>query len=319
MGCWDVFCVACGCSCYSMRKDYFDDILELYKEYEKNPSKSGYYKNIFDAIKKYPNFFVDYKKLLKTTNWINNCCFLTADDKVIKNVKEVSCNIDFKDPKGNIYHQYNYYYDTYFATKTNNGVFIHNDCLKFIKKNYKIDIKFSDLPLFIEKKVYNKINKLIDYGPIEKYWEQDFNYIKCTLNKNQYMCENPLTNLKNATRIKKIISHLKLNTDPKRAGPSVSATFYPTNTIKFGLNKKIWIKKNGKWMEIKEPIETIEINTNNNKSKLNDYLNNIMYITEPTTKPIFIQSLQSNVKNNYKIKIIGTKTFIEKLKKMSEK
>lgn len=84
MGCWDVFCVACGCTCYSMRKDYFDDMLEIYKEYEQNPKKAVFYKNIFDAIKKYPNFFVDYKKLLSTTNWMNKCCFLTSDDKLIK-------------------------------------------------------------------------------------------------------------------------------------------------------------------------------------------------------------------------------------------
>ncbi len=40
------------------------------------------------------------------------------------------------------------------------------------------------------------------------------------MDSNQYMCENPLTNIKNASRIKKkIISQLKLNTDSKRVGP----------------------------------------------------------------------------------------------------
>ncbi len=317
MGCWDVYCFVCGCSCYSMRKQYFDDILEFYKEYQQNPTKPNYYRNIFEAIKKYPNFFVDYKKLIKTTRWMEKCCFLTTDDKLIKNVEEVSCNIDFQDSKGNMYYQYHYYFDNYFATKSNNGVFIHNNCLAFIEKIYNKYIRFSDLPIFIEKKGFysiNKINKLINYGSIEKYWEQEFNYIDCTLDSNQYMCENPLTNVKNANRIKKIISQLKLNTDLKRAGPPVSATLYPTNTIKFGLNKKIWIKKNGKWMEIKDPIQTIEIEVNQNQSKLIKSLNNIMYWSEPSTRPIFIQSVRPNGKNKYKVKIVGTKSLIQKVK-----
>ncbi len=320
MGCFDVYCFVCGCSCYPINKDYIKEMMQFYKEYLEKPTtiKSKYYRNMYKAISEYPNFFIDLEKLLKTTKWLSKCSFLTSDDKLIKNVQEISCNGDFKDSKNNIYYQYSNsnYNDHDFITRSSLGVFIHNDCKEFIKKNYKIDIRFSDIPVFTEKKVYNKINKLIDYGPIEKYWEQYFNYIECTLDSNQYMCENPLTNTKNATRIKKIISQLKLNTNLKRTGPSVSATLYPTNTIKFGLNKKIWIKKNGKWMEIKEQIETVEIEVNQNQSKLIKSLNNIMYWSEPSTKPIFIQSVQPNGKNKYKVKIIGTESLIQKVKNL---
>ena len=104
----------------------------------------------------------------------------------------------------------------------------------------------------------------------------------------------------------------------KRTGPSVSATLYPTNTIKFGLNNKIWIKKNGKWMEIKEPIESIEIESNNNQTKLNKFLDVIVYIYEPSIEPIFIQSVKTIGKNKYKVKIVGTESLIEKVKNLSE-
>ena len=52
---------------------------------------------------------------------------------------------------------------------------------------------------------------------------------------------------------------MKINTDLNRKGPSVSATFYPDKTIKYGLDNKLWIKSNGKWNLIKEPNEKISI------------------------------------------------------------
>lgn len=320
MGCFDVYCFVCGCSCYPINKDYIKEMMQFYKEYLQKPTsiKSKYYRNMYKAISEYPNFFIDLEKLFVKTKWLDKCSFLTSDNKLIKNVKEISCNGEFKDSKGNMYDQYSNYNNYDFVNRCNGGLFIHNDCIQFVKKNYSIDIRFSDVPVFTEKNLFKKINKLIDYGLIEKYREQYFNYIDCTLDSNQYMCENPLTNTKNATRIKKIISQLKLNTDLKRAGPPVSATLYPQNTIKFGLNNKIWIKKNGKWMEIKEPIETIEIEVNKNQTKLNKFLDVIVYLYEPSTIPIFIQSVKAIGKNKYKVKIVGTESLIEKVKNLSE-
>ena len=100
-----------------------------------------------------------------------------------------------------------------------------------------------------------KINSKIDYKPIDKYWDQDFNFFLILLDSNEYMCESPFTNNKNALRIKKILSQMKINTDLNRKGPSVSATFYPDKTIKYGLDNKLWIKSNVN-VEIKEIEET---------------------------------------------------------------
>lgn len=314
MGCFDVYCFVCGCSCYPINNNYIKEMMQFYKEYMLKPTsiKSKYYRNIFKVISEYPNFFIDLKKLFVKTKWLDKCSFLTVDDKLIKNVKEISCNGEFEDSKGNMYIQYSNYYDEEFVSRHNCGLFIHNACIQFVKKNYNLDLRFSDVPVFTEINLFNKINKFIDYGLIEKYKEQHFNYIMCILDSNQYMCENPLTNTKNATRIKKIISQLKLNTDLKRAGPSVSATLYPTNTIKFGLNNKIWIKKNGKWMEIKEPIKTIEIEVKKNQLKLYKFLNSIMFLTEPSTIPIFIQRIKA-IEQKYRLRLLGINSEILKV------
>ncbi len=155
MGCYDVYCFVCGCSCYSMNNEFIKDLLENYKEYLKKPNSAEfkYYKDLFKSISKYPNFFEEIKKLYLKTKWLSKCSFLTVDDKLIKNVKEIMCNGQFKASTGdNLYHQYSFNNDTDFAVRNNLGVFIHNNCLQFIKKNYGIDIRFSDLPVYIEKK-----------------------------------------------------------------------------------------------------------------------------------------------------------------------
>ncbi len=63
-------------------------------------------------------------------------------------------------------------------------------------------------------------------------------------------------------------------------------------------------------MEIKEPIETIEIEVNKNQVKINK----ISYITEPSTKPIFIKNIKSIGKNKYIVNIVGTESLISNLK-----
>ena len=61
---------------------------------------------------------------------------------------------------------------------------------------------------------------------------------------NWYMSQSPL-NRNNAKRIDKILSQYKIQTN--RVGPSASATFYDTETIKIGNDEVFWIKRNGKW------------------------------------------------------------------------
>jgi len=132
------------------------------------------------------------------------------------------------------------------------GVFIHIDCWKFVKNEYNIELKYSNLPI-IEKKIYStKIFNFINYGSIEKYWHQFFDFIGIIADSNEELCNSPLKSNLVAKNIKKIISKLKIRNDPERKGPAVSATFYNNGLYKVGLNGNIWTIKNNKWLEIKD-------------------------------------------------------------------
>ncbi len=302
MGCWDIFCFACGNTCHSLSSDYIQNFMELYKEHINSKSKKkSYYTKLFYQISSDPDFFSKLKVLNKKTQWLNKCTFLTIDDRVIHGCKEIGCNIDFKDTKGNIYSQD---LNTQIISKltTNLGIFIHTDCWKYIKSQYGLNLKYSDIPVIKEPKQFYKINSKIKYGLIEKYWEQDFNFMQVVLDSNEYICETPLKNKANSVRIKKILTQLKINTDKKRTGPSVSATFYPESTYKIGLDKEIWEKKSGRWVKVSEPIKTSTVEISDDIPKK---IQKIVGIGEPSDKPIFISSMKIEKKNKYKISFIG--------------
>ncbi len=312
MGCWDIFCFACGNTCHSLSSDYIQNFMELYKEHINSKSKKkSYYTKLFYQISSDPDFFSKLKVLNKKTQWLNKCTFLTIDDRVIHGCKEIGCNIDFKDTKGNIYSQD---LNTQIISKltTNLGIFIHTDCWKYIKSQYGLNLKYSDIPVIKEPKQFYKINSKIKYGLIEKYWEQDFNFMQVVLDSNEYICETPLKNKANSVRIKKILTQLKINTDKKRTGPSVSATFYPESTYKIGLDKEIWEKKSGRWVKVSEPIKTSTIEISDEIPKK---IQKIVGIGEPSDKPIFISNMKLEKKNKYKISFIGIDKEIQNILK----
>ncbi len=201
---------------------------------------------------------------------------------------------------------------------------MHDDCYKFIKSKYKIDLKYSDVAVIPSSNDYNKINHKIKYGEIEKYWAQNFDFEKMMIDNNEYMIEPPLKNEKNAQRIKKIITQFKFNTDKKRRGPAVSATFYPEKTIKYGINGLLWIKSNGKWSEMKAQklinekgkIEVSALALNNIGEKERKYLEGIVCYGEQSEKPLMIKNIKDKGKNKIEIEFIGTKEEIDKLLKM---
>ena len=99
--------------------------------------------------------------------------------------------------------------------------------------------------------------------------------------------ESPLTNKINATRIKKVISQLKLKNDI-RPSPSISATFYNLNTIRVGTDGNFWKVNNGKWQKINENVIVKKIMFDK-KFKDIDY-SKLSQIGEPSKIPIFIVS-----------------------------
>jgi hypothetical protein len=263
--------------------------------------------------KKINNMIVDLRKLDKSSQWMNKCSMLLINDKVIHGLSESACNIQFckKDFYANHIDKYVDKSDFYFTNSGLSGVFIHSDCWKFIKKNYKIDLKYSNLPKLYDnndKGYYKMFN--FSYGPIEKYWHQDFLFDQIVLDKKQYLCSSPLKNDKNLIQIKKNINALKIKNDSKRVGPSASATFYSDGDIKLGKNKKFWIKKNNKWIEINEKVERIKIGVDLKKinKKQENYLNKIPFIGMYNVNPIFIISSEY-YRNNYKLELIMTESY----------
>lgn len=287
MGCYDTFCFICGNTCHSFDKSFINNI---------------------------------DKKFIKETLWLSKCIFLTNTNKVIHNCREVGCNIVFKDKKQNEYYQ-DIHREIYIEieNKPNNGIFLHTDCWNFVKKNYKIELKYSDVPIIISPRKYDKINQKIKYDKIEKYWSQSFKFEELFMDKNEYMCISPLKDSKNALRIKKIISQFKFNQDVKRKGPSVSASFYPEKSIKYGINGLLWIKKNGKWNEIKDSKEKRKIIIDeyklNNKQK--DYLKKLVCFGEDTSIPLVIINIKKLKDYTLEIELQGTVDELNNLDKLN--
>ena len=284
MGCWDIFCFLCGNRCHEAvyTNEVFLQNIEYYESGKADKIFNTYFKPIYEIYKKEPKLFEKKIKLLeKNTKWLNNCTFLCANNKIIHDCEEVSCSIDFKDKKNNIYKNRTYYDDEGLY-----GVFTHTDCWKFIKKEYNLSLNYSHLPINIHDSTRYKIFDFINYGVIEKYWSQDFNFMKMIYNGNEELAYSPLKNNLVSKNIKKIFSKLKIRTDTKRMGPAVSATFYKPNTYRVGTNGNIWKVKGNKWIECKDTI----------KMKLLNPIKKIVLVGDYNNRPIFILSMKKNKK-----------------------
>ena len=314
MGCWDVFCFICGNPCHSMLTYYFNYIEDSVTQDIKS-SDSTLTKNSIKKLKSFPNLINELLDLEKNMKWMNNCSMLLTDDKVKHNMKEVSCNDRFCNN--------NKFCATHLGAETSNldcsfdgkcGVFIHTDCWKFIKKTYNIELKFSNLPKMNYQDDFYRIFD-INYGDIKKYWNQDFMFAELVIDKKKYLCSSPLKNDKNITQIKKNISALKIKNNPERIGPETSATFYDDGDIKLGKNKYFWIKKNNRWLQINEkPIKiTIDINMTKLNKKQQKYIEQLNYIGQDNTIPVFIISANKIKKNIYTLKLLLTETYKDTL------
>lgn len=265
---WDIFCCICGNSCKGGDFYYLNELFGDRID-EKN-----------------------IKNIAKDIKWMNSKITLFANNKIKK------CGYDCE-------------YENHLPMREDMeyGILLHYNCWKFVKINYGIELKYKNLPI-------NNNNNLtpqdpilinINYDKIAKYWKQDMDLNKMYDDDNMYMLQNPLiiSNTKNITRIKKIITQLKLKKE-LRPSPSVSATFYKDKTIKIGNNNKFWIIKNGKWNEIKEDIikKQFEI-----KSNYLWKLNFLPQIGDYSIIPLFLNNTKEQ--KNSIIELIGTHESIE--------
>ena len=303
MGCWDIFCFLCGNTCRNPKytNEVFLQDIEYYESGKGDKNFKTYFKPIYETYKKNPKLFEKKIKLLeKNTKWLNNCTFLCANNKIIHGCEEVSCNISFRDKENNIYIN-----KTYYDNEGLYGVFTHTDCWKFIKKEYNLSLNYSYLPINIHDISRSRIFDFINYGVIEKYWSQDFKFMQTIYNNNEELCYCPLKNKLVAKNIKKVFSKLKINIDPKRIGPAVSATFYKPITYRVGINGNIWNIKGNKWIECKDTVKIKLSNPNKNLIK------KIVLVGDDNNIPIFVLSMIKN-KENIEYDILSTNEYLKK-------
>jgi hypothetical protein len=273
---WDTYCCICGNSFLGcpFGSEILDDGFDISKDERKN--------------------------IIKKTKWIKNPIILLTNNLVYKNYfDEPEAYLSFTD-------------GSYLNGYRDDGVFLHNDCYKFVEINYDIKLSYKLLPIIYKDKDQGIPPLNIDYGEIKKYWDQDFDYEKIAVDDNTYMLDSPLnsSNNKNISRIKKIISQLKLKKD-LRPSPPVSATFYKNGNIKIGNNKKFWFIKNSKWYELKEDIikKKIIFVDDSKLYKLND----LPQIGEYYNIPLFVNQCKKIKKKYTMIEFIGTVNAIANL------
>lgn len=292
MGCWDIFCFLCGNPCHRASIDLKDIFIENVEYYEslKSPNKKKTYLDEYIGLNNYNEYKSDPKKFLakltkfcQSTTWLSKCTFLSGNNKIVHGCKEVSCNIDFVDKNNNKY----FNQSTFESNDTMYGIFIHTDCWKFILKEFDLKLTYSHLPIVNINITENKVFNFVDYGKIEDYWSQDFNFIKMLSDSNDELSTSPLKSDIVGKNIKRVFTKLKIKTDG-RQGPFASATFYSNNTYKIGSNGNIWIKKSGKWIELKDTVIYDLVPTNKYAIK------KPVYIGSANMEPIFVVEFEKN-------------------------
>lgn len=199
-----------------------------------------------------------YSDLVK--KWMYKCTLLLNNNKIIHGASESACNYHFY-VKGRSYDSLLY--------NPKSFIVVHTDCWKYIKKENKISLKYSDFP--ITDKLYNKDNYNffifnISYAPVSKYWAQYFeaqNYID-----DGYSFDTPSKNKFLGNFIKNIFKKLNIKID--RQGPRISATLYNNNDLLVGSDNNIWKISKNKWIK-ENNINKYKYNFNikiNNKNKI---------------------------------------------------
>lgn len=316
MGCWDIFCCLCGNPCHSLLEGSEEVFLDNITYYEKiknsNDKKYQYSKNKLKSIYEYYIKHPDYVKIIKSyykiTNWMNDCTFLTIDNRIVHHCKEVSCNIEFKDNKNNIY-----IHNGKEELLPNYGVFVHTDCWKYVKNQYKINLNYSHLPIEEQEITSNQLFNFIEYDA-EKYWSQDYDFFKAMIENKNLLFKPSDNNSSVPKQIKKVITKLKIRLDKNRKSPISSASFYKVNTYKIGLNSNIWVIKGGKWMELPSD-SVIKIKILLTDKQAQKMLKKLSYIGEINMVPVFILG-QTSIKKNIELEILCTKELSNSLIKI---
>lgn len=262
MGCWDCSCIICGLQPHNL---YVSD---------------------------------EFKKI---SEWLNHCTLLTLDNKVYHNYEEHACNISFRPFNGDLKSneiEYNVENIKRFELESKNGLFLHDDCFKYIKLRTSFEIKYNNVShIKVSSKNYDLYGIKHLVGQFFEFGEKD-----------TYMITSPLSSKKNANRINKVLSKYKLtkselSKNNDRVSVPVSASLIEKNIIMVGNDNNLYINKD-KWIKIPDT----SIKTITSKIPEKNY-KNFYYRGEATknTSDIFILDNNSTKMKNGKFKSINIK------------
>jgi hypothetical protein len=189
MGCWDIFCCVCGNTCHTPLEGTY---------YQEN--KKGITESQCDDV------------MSGVDTYLDNCSIILKNGNVIHNCYNENGN-DFSDENYESYESITNEFFAHFNDDDHHGIFVHRDCYNFVKTKYDVELKYSHIPLLQNKDNEFRIN--VDYGEIEKYWHQDFDFFKMMIDDNMYMTSNPFHNSeKNTQRINKIVEQFNISKEP---------------------------------------------------------------------------------------------------------
>ena len=218
-------------------------------------------------------------------SYLNKCTVLTVYNDIIHDCEYVDQNVFYKNKISYLALSNNYKCKNTDAPEINmiRCLFIHTMCHKFVESQYKIKLVYGMIPYFIMPKLPSNLSKyplLINYGNLDELLDDDSDE---TDNKK-------LDFSKNKSRIKKIISQLKLKKDKSRKGPNVSATFFKPNMIKIGNDNNMWIIKNNKWIKYCDELEIVKYE-GKLTPKIKKYIDSLNFLHQYSTIPVFITKL----------------------------
>ena len=294
MGCWDAPCIICGAP----------------------PNRQGeMYSSEENIVVEMPKEYYDL------TKWLLNCTLLLPDGQIVHNYIETACNTEFesKDGKGKsiIGQPEINEIDLSTGELTPFGMWLHDDCWKYIKNYLGINLSYNYLPEH-QWTIYGFIDG-VKYGGIEGYQSQDFEFYEMFQNKDQYMVISPLGKskdaAKNRTRLNKILSQLKLTKSEvkkrkNRPSPPISATLVKSNAFSIGNDGKVWKKVAGKWakaMPKGKEFTKLEVEldyTNKVDPKGKRLINRNIFMREQTSyekNPVFIMKYDLKKDGPYKV------------------
>lgn len=190
----------------------------------------------------------DFPKPVKSHNWLNNLYILDNQNKLIS-----ASGSDYNESGvitvKNV--EYELILDTHIVVPAieHYGVVCHRDCYSFIAKNMDIKLLFGHVVRLLMPYSLLKSSKYLE---MKKYvFAQDFDY-SGILAKSPWLLESPLSNTRNAERIKKIWSNYvqKFKKDGLRPSPSESAALLPVGFVGKGNDGGTWVVKGKpkKWM-----------------------------------------------------------------------